>query len=160
MDHRRPLFAFMAVFVVAMLVVGNAARSDAFRQFLREHTVMVVAGSLLDAHEPAATSAEPQLATPEAEPADGRASTSSGHGSARKPSGTRHHAPARGRDHGTRDGHGPRHQGATHRPGHAGHHGAGHGTAAKQRPGQAGHHRGDHAKHGSKHGKKHARRGH
>lgn len=47
-EHRRPLFAFVAVFVVAMLVVAGAARSDAFRDLVRERSVDIVAATMLD----------------------------------------------------------------------------------------------------------------
>ena len=38
-EHKRPLLAFVAVFVVALLVVAGAARSDALRQLVQQRTV-------------------------------------------------------------------------------------------------------------------------
>lgn len=69
-DHRRPLFAFVTVFLIGMLVVANAVRSEAFRDLVREHTAAVVAGALLDltdAGSPAVV-AEPELVMPVAAP--------------------------------------------------------------------------------------------
>lgn len=69
-DHRRPLFAFVTVFLIGMIVVANAARSEAFRDLVREHTAAVVAGALLDltdAGSPAVV-AEPELVMPAAAP--------------------------------------------------------------------------------------------
>lgn len=101
-DHRRPLFAFVMVFLIGMLVVANAARSEAFRDLVRQHTAAVVAGALLDltdAGSPAVV-AEPELVMPAADPqpASDRASAKRHHRA-----GAAAHAP-RAKAHGERAG--------------------------------------------------------
>ena len=164
MDHRRPLYAFLAVFVVAVLVVANAARSDAFRQYLRERTVEVVAASVLHPEGPTSRTValEPVLATPEAGPEQTAPDAATTNGPARKAGSVRHHRPAHGQQ-----ATGSRHHRPTthgHAKRHATHHGTGkarHGKtqAGKHRPGHARHHAQRAHQHG-KHHRHHARHGH
>ena len=138
-EHRRPLLAFVAVFAVAMLVVASAARSDVFREFVRDRTVDIVAATALDlVGEP-----EPRLlvAAPQVD--------SRGNDAAGKP------APGKAKGH-------DKHQGKA--KGHAKHQGQGKGHDKAKHPGKAkgqDKHQGKakgHAKHPGK-GKGHAKPG-
>ena len=79
-EHKRPLLAFAAVFVVAMLVVAGAARSDALRHLVQERTVDMVAATtlgLVEETEQGPTATEPEAEAsgtqPVSSPAKGKA---------------------------------------------------------------------------------------
>ena len=85
-EHRRPLLAFVAVFVVAVLVVVAAARSDALRHLVHERTVDIVAGTTLDvvgAPEQRRVVAAPEVASGN-EPVSSPAKSGPAQGTARK----------------------------------------------------------------------------
>ena len=80
-EHKRPLLAFVAVFVLAIVVVAAAARSDALRHLVQEQAVDVVAATTLDLvgeSRPGTAVVEPEVEAPGPEPVTLPAQTAQG----------------------------------------------------------------------------------
>lgn len=64
-EHKRPMYAFVAVTLVGVLVLAMAARSDALRSLVHREVAAIVAGSLLDPEPGAPREAAPESTEPE-----------------------------------------------------------------------------------------------